>query len=256
MAQFAVRALRDHATFTAGLPDDALADGLAHGLVAVQQLAFELARGRTPNAVLARGALASSLDEAHAWIVGWVRSNPMVVLASDELLALLITAGATSARDAALALVQAHRVDPEVARGALLRVIAILMGLVPGAASTARAAGALAVVLRGLPDALLGVGESTVRDLLGHPIAEVAALGAEIVLARARRGDVPTAVLDALLASPHAAVRAVGARILAETPASGASTSAENVRTKSNAQARLSSHVASHRRASAVGASA
>jgi predicted DNA-binding WGR domain protein len=219
VARFAVRALRDDADFTAQLPDDAVANVMGDApMPDSQRFAFTLARGRTPNPLLVRGALRSSVDEAHAWVVAWVRGNPALVLASDELLSLLITADAASAREAALALVQAHRVDVDVARGTLLRVVAILMGLPVGAASSARAAGALAVVLRGLPDALPGVSEDAVRDLLGHAVAEVAALGAEIVLARARRGDVPTALLDALLGSPHAPVRAIGARILAETP--------------------------------------
>jgi hypothetical protein len=57
------------------------------------------------------------------------------------------------------------------------------------------------------------------RDLIRHPLAALGELAGEIMLRHARPGELPPDLLELLLASPHAGVRLLGARLLATTPA-------------------------------------
>ncbi len=71
VVEFAVKALRPNRAHVAELSDAALAGVLATGHRVAQAFAFELAQSRPVSVVLARGALASDVTDAHAWVLRW-----------------------------------------------------------------------------------------------------------------------------------------------------------------------------------------
>ena len=214
--EFAARALRDHRAYIATLPDDTLGRVLATGHAIAQQLAFDMARDRPLTIALARGALASELTDAHAWVLRWIEQREAETAADPELLALLITGRTAAMRDAALALLRGRVLAEALARSVAARALALLLGM-PATAGE-RAAGAAAVLLRALAAPLARIAPEVLRDLIGHPLAALGELAGELMLRHAERDRLPADLVEALLGSPHATVRALGGRMLAETP--------------------------------------
>ncbi len=215
---FATRALRDQRGFVAALTDGALAAVLADGHPLAQRFAFEAVRERPLTAELARAALASSVDDAHDWVLAWVERHPDLAIADPALVALLITGPSTRVRDGGVALVRGRGLTDEVARSAATRALAILLGLSDTPEAAARAAGAVAVLLRVLGAPLRRLGADVLRDLIEHPLAALGELAGELILAHEQAAGLPTDLATHLLASPHPSVRALGARVLAQTP--------------------------------------
>ncbi|HKO52828.1 MAG TPA: WGR domain-containing protein [Polyangiaceae bacterium] len=215
---FAVRALRDQSAFLARVPDPTLAEALRGAQPPMRSLAFDVARLRAPNLVLASAALSSGLDEANAWVLSWIERTPGLLRADPELLALLITAMSAAVREATLRLTRELTIAGDAGRHLVLLVVAHLMQLPdePGQSERARDAGAF--LLQRAAAAVDGLGLDVMRDLLGHALSGAAEFGAELVLRRARKGALEDGLLDALLSSPHVAVRSIGARIVADTP--------------------------------------
>lgn len=218
--QFATRALREQTVYLAQVTDEALAAALGKAQPAMRLLAFEIARERMPNPVLARGALASGLEDADAWVIGWLERTPGLLGREIELLALLITAPGLQARAAIPRVTRDVALDEPAQQALVSRAVAILMQLGEEPAGNDRARAAGAFLLERAPEGLERLGIEVVRDLLAHPLPGVAELGGEVVLRRSRRGALAAGLLDALLESKHASVRSLGARIVADTPAS------------------------------------
>ena len=213
---FAARALHDHAAYIATLPDEALARVLASGHPLAQQLAFAMVRDRALTITLARAALTSELADAHAWVLRWIDDHPGELGRDPELLALLITGRTAAIRDGALAVLRGAPITGELARSVAARALAILLGL-PATAGE-RAAGAVAVLLRTLAEPLAQLDPEVLRDLIRHPLAALGELAGELMVRHVGRDVLPSDLIEALLASPHSSVRALGGRMLALTP--------------------------------------
>lgn len=216
--RFATRALREQHKFLAELSDETLASALSTAPRPMQLLAFDVARQRPANVVLARGALAADLEAADDWVLAWVANNPGMLAREVELLALLITAKGEKARAALPGLTSGLALDASTERDLVSRAIAILMQLDDEPGASERALSASVFLLERATTALASIGTSVMRDLLAHPVAGVAELGAQLVLRHSRREALDPGLLDTLLGSAHAAVRSLGARIVAETP--------------------------------------
>lgn len=214
--ELAARALRDHRAYIATLPDEVLARVLAGGHPIAQQLAFDMVRDRPMTIALARGALASELTDAHAWVLQWIAQHEAETAADPELLALLVTGKTAAVRDVALAILRARTLGEALARSVVARALALLLGL--PATDGDRAAAAAAVLLRVLDAPLAQLAPEVLRDLIGHPLAALGELAGEVMLRHAGRDHLPADLVEALLASPHATVRALGGRIVAATP--------------------------------------
>jgi hypothetical protein len=215
---FATRALRAQTAFLAQLPDEALGDAMANTQLQMRQLAFDVARARPVSVALARGALASRIREAEEWVVRWAEASPDRLASEPELLALLVTMRSAELRERVHRLLATLAIDAATAQRLVSHAVAILMQLTAEPGADERAASAAALLLRLVPRALSQLGLAVIRDLFGHPLPAVAELGAQLVLQRARASTLEHDLLDALLASPHAGVRALGARIVADTP--------------------------------------
>ncbi|NVB81317.1 MAG: hypothetical protein HOV81_23170 [Kofleriaceae bacterium] len=215
--ELATRALRANAAFTQTLRDEQLAHVLATGHPLAQRFAYDVARGRPLSIALARGALASDVADAHAWVLGWIDAHPDETLADADLLALIITGKTAQIREAALRLVRSRPLSDAIAKSAAARSLAILLGLADTPANVERATGAVAVILRVL-EVLRDIGPDVLRDLVMHPLAPLGELAGELILRHSRRDSLPGELIEAMLMSPHASVRLLGGRILATTP--------------------------------------
>lgn len=217
--EFAIKALRANRPFIDQLTDLALADVLGAGHPLAQQFAFEMVRDRPMSTELARGALASSLGEAHAWVLSWINSHVAETIRDPELVALLVTGRTSVIRDAALSLLRSRTLDADVLQSATARALAILLGLDGSPAAQERAAAAASVLLLVFAAPLAQLGLGILRDLIAHPLAALGELAGEIMLRHAGRDALPAELLEALLQSPHPSVRMLGGRLLALTPA-------------------------------------
>ena len=217
--EFATKALRANRAYIDGLSDDEVAAVLGAGHPIAQRFVYGLVKDRPLSTALARGALASQLEEAHVWVLLWIAGHPDRVAGDPELLALLVTGRSAAIRDAGLALLRGRVLADAVARSVAARSLAILLGLPDDAAAAERAAGAAAVLLAGLAAPLAELPGDVLRDLIRHPLAALGELAGEAMLRHARRDGLPHDLLELLLASPHASVRVLGGRLLATTPA-------------------------------------
>jgi hypothetical protein len=217
---FATRALRDHTQFLNELDDATLADALTRARRPMRELALETARRRGVNLVLARAALAAELPDADDWVLAWVETTPNVFASQIELLALLLSAKSVRVRASVPRLTRGLTLTEPLARDLVAASVAILMELPDEPLGNDRAHNISAFLLDRVADVLDTLGIEVIEELAKHPLAGVAELGAELLARRARRGALADHLLTALLASAHASVRAIGARIVAETPPS------------------------------------
>lgn len=215
---FATRALREQRVYLAQVSDELLAGALANAQRPMQLLAFDVARPRTPNLLLARAALAARIDAADDWVLAWVAADTALLARELELLALLVTAAGPRIHAALPGQARGLELTDGMQRELVARCISLLMPLGEEAGVGDRVRAARSFLLEHATGALDDLGFPILRDLLGHPLAEVAELGAELVWRRSRQGSLQEGLVDALLASAHAAVRSLGARIVAETP--------------------------------------
>lgn len=217
--EFATKALRANRVFVDRLDDATVARVLGLGHPLAQRFVFEMIQHRPMNAMLARGALSSQLVEAHAWVLRWVAQNPDATVADGDLVALLVTGRTQQIRDAAIALLTSRTIAPAVARSAAHRSLAILLSLDgEDTSENDRAAGAARVILAHLAAPLVDLPPNVLRDMIAHPLSAVAELAGEIMMRHGQRDSLPADLLESLLASPHPAARAAGARILATMP--------------------------------------
>jgi hypothetical protein len=178
---FATRALRDHPALLQGLSDQVLAEAMATTHPLTRQLAFETARTRPLNSLLARGALGAGIDEADQWVLAWIGSQPSVLAADAELVVALVLARSASVREAGTRHARAQRFTDEVAADIVVRILAALLALPALPGSEERAQSAAAFLLEAFSALLAVVGEKVLNDLLEHPLAAVRSLGARIL---------------------------------------------------------------------------
>jgi hypothetical protein len=217
--EFATKALRANRPFIDNLDDATVARVLGLGHLLAQQFVFEMIQHRPMNAMLARGALSSQLPEAHAWVLRWVSANPDATAADPDLVALLVTGRTQQVRDAATTLLTGRTLPANVARSAAHRSLAILLALDgEDGSENDRAAGAARVIVAHVAEPLKDLPPNVLRDMIAHPLSALGELAGEIMLRHDQRDSLPADLLESLLASPHAAVRAAGARILATMP--------------------------------------
>ncbi|HEX5060893.1 MAG TPA: hypothetical protein VFV99_16110 [Kofleriaceae bacterium] len=216
--EFATRALRANHAFTQALRDDQLALVMSSGHLIAQRFAFDIARQRSLNVTLARGALSSDLPEAHNWVVTWIDANPEATVGDPDMLAMIVTGKTQAVREATLRLLRARPIADDIARSASVRAIAILLGLGDTPANAERASGAVATLLRSFEAQLREVSAEVLRDMLKHPLAALGELAGELVLRHAHRDTLPVDLIETMLASKFATVRTLGGRVLAATP--------------------------------------
>lgn len=223
VVEFAARALLACPTFLASLDDDDLVLILSRPYAAASRLGLEVARGRHAAGPLGAKVLvalaACAHEPARKQALAWIDDRRAELAADTSFLAALITARHADARAFARTWVRALSLSPEAGTALVGRVIAALLALPNDEPSAELALDAAQTLSVALGRHLGQVGPAALRELLGHPLAGVQEVGAEL-LSRldSRSGLVPVDVVLLVVRSPFANVRAVGMRLLAEMP--------------------------------------
>ncbi|MEQ1568767.1 MAG: WGR domain-containing protein, partial [Myxococcota bacterium] len=218
--QFAARALKANPAAWPSLPVARLVGWFGAPYPETLALATEVALTRydpaAPDLELVGALLGCAHAHARTTAEGWIRSNPAPYLASTSFVIGLLLSPRVEARRFALEWLGGATLRPDHARAvvdavlARVRVVAIDDGVLRDAA---------AVLVAGFARELSDVPLDTVAELLRHPSAGVAELGAKILLGhRAPATELPDDLLAAAMTSPHVAVRGIGIRRYGELP--------------------------------------
>lgn len=219
--QFAVKALRVCQQFCAAMDVDRLIKLVNKPYEVTAQLGFELARDRyhpdNPNIILLM-ALANCLyaparSQAHEWIA----TAPDRILSESGAIASLVTSQHQDTRAFIRGLLSAAEIAENTAKVAIGQIIAVLLALKEEEAEIAREIGETLLACFGQQLRKLGLG--VILDLLSHPMPEIQAIGAQILLNHERpAAELPPELIESLLSSPYESVRRIGIGIFGQLP--------------------------------------
>jgi hypothetical protein len=219
--QFATKALRACPTFCADLSIEALIQLLNRPYEVTARLGFELAQARYqpdhPHRELLLAIAHCNYQPARAAVYGWITDQRDRFLSDPQLLAGLVTSPQPETWEFAHQLLSTAILPEATARSLVGQIIAAVLALDAGQGEIA--GGATETLLLCFVPQLRTIGLEIVLDLLRHPLLEVRTLGARILLNHETPAiDLPAGLIDALLESPHEAVRVIGVRLFSQLP--------------------------------------
>jgi predicted DNA-binding WGR domain protein len=151
----------------------------------------------------------------------WIDEQRVLALADSSLLAALVLGRPPDTRAFARRLLRSSALAPQVGQALIGRLIAGLLALPGGEGEIENqlAVDAAQTITGALGAHLATVSVAVIRDLLGHGLAAVQELGAELLLRHdSRSGLIPPDLILMLLHSRYDSVRAAGLRLLGELP--------------------------------------
>lgn len=218
---FAAKVLRASPEFCSELALESVLMLLRAPYDVTAELGFELAVERydpqDPDLELVLALANCSVDRARQQAHQWIGEQKQLILKNNELIAALIASPYADTRSFVRDALRQVTLPEADARALIGRLIALLQSLDiedgPIAADVAE------TLLRVFGTELRRIGSDVIRDLLGHPLAEVQQFAGDLVLAHDTLASQPPAdVLQALLEAEHQAVRGIGVRILGQLP--------------------------------------
>jgi hypothetical protein len=221
---FAVKALRANEKFLEQLPTEVLVELLRRPYVVTARLAFELAKDRydanNPDLLLVGAMATCPVADARKLAFEWIAANRAAFTQDAEFIATLLLSPYDDTQDASKQLLAAAVLSKDVAQAVIGRLIAHLLEEWPKAAPEVDARKKLCdTVMRVFPQELRTISLDVVRDLLGHKLAPVQELGAQILLGHdVRPKDLPEELITQVMNSEHAQVRTIGVRLFGELP--------------------------------------
>lgn len=219
--EFASKALRVCSDFCQSINLEILIELLSKPYESTAKLGFELAQQRynpsQPNLALilaiANCAYAPARAQAHAWI----SEQRDRYLQFEQLIASLVISSQADTRAFARQLLNTAILDEAMARSLVGRIIAALLTLDETQGTLANEASE--TVRMGFGTVLRSIGLEVILDLLRHPLPELQACGAQILLDhQTPAGQLPTGLIDALLDSPYEQIRVIGVRLFGQLP--------------------------------------
>ncbi len=220
--QFAVKALRSCPDFYHNLNADTTIKLLAKPYEVTAELGFELALTRynpaQPNLQLVLAVANCILKNARNQAYRWIEAKREYFLTSaNNLIAGLVTSNQAETRAFARRLLSSAILNDATAKLLIGQIIAILLALQP--TQTEIAPEISETLLLSFTPQLRSLGFDVILDLLQHPMPVIQELGARILLNHdIKAADLPPALIESLLASPHQSVRGIGVRIFGQLP--------------------------------------
>jgi len=218
---FAVKALRVCQEFCATIDVDSLIQLLNKPYEVTAQLGFALVRDRynpeDPNMglpiALANCLFAPARTQAHQWIA----AAPDRILSDAGAIASLVTSQHSDTRAFARELLSSAAIGENTAKVAIGQIIAALLALKEGETEIARDIGETLLACFGQQLRKLGLG--VILDLLSHPMPEIQAIGAHILLNHETpAAELPPELIESLLSSPYESVRSIGIGLFGQLP--------------------------------------
>lgn len=218
---FAVKALRVCQQFCATIDVDSLIKLVNKPYEVTAQLGFELARSQydpdNPNMelvlALANCLYAPARSQAHEWIA----ATPDRILSDAGAIASLVTSQHGDTRIFARGLLSAAAIGENTAKVIIGRIVATLLALEETETELAQSIGE--TLLNCFPQQLRKLGLGVILDLLSHPMPEIQAIGAEILLNHeTAAAELPPELIESLISSPYESVRSIGIGLFGQLP--------------------------------------
>lgn len=219
--QFAVKALQTCSEFCDRLDINTTIQILHKPYEVTAKFAFDLAlplyNPSQPQVNLVLAVANCELQEARLQAYRWIEAQREYFLISTDFIASLVTSQQPETRTFARRLLSSSILDGATARVLIGRIIAVLLSLAPNQTDMAREL--CETLLLSFTPQLRSLGFGVIIDLLRHPIAEIQALGARILLNHETQAvDLPANLIESLIASPYESVRGIGIRIFGQLP--------------------------------------
>ncbi|WP_009631132.1 hypothetical protein [Synechocystis sp. PCC 7509] len=219
--QFAVKAFRSCPDYN-NLNIDTTIKLLAKPYEVTAELGFELAlthyNPTQPNSQLVLAVANCILQNARTQSYSWIEAKKEYFLTSvSNLIAGLVISNQSETRAFARRLLSSAILNDATAKLLIGQIISALLALQP--TQTQIAHDISQTLLLSFTPQLRSLGFGIILDLLQHPMSEIQELGARILLNHdTKAADLPSDLIEFLLASPHASVRGIGVRIFGQLP--------------------------------------
>lgn len=217
---FAVKALRTCSEFCDRLDISTIIQLLYKPYEVTAKFAFELVlplyNPSQPQLNLVLAVANCELQEARLQAYRWIEAQREYFLTSTDI-ASLVTSQQPETRTFARRLLSSSILDDATAKVLIGRIIAVLLALAPTQTDMAREVSE--TLLLSFTPQLRNLGFGVIIDLLRHPMPEIQALGARILLNHETQAvDLPVDLIESLIASPYESVRGIGIRIFGQLP--------------------------------------
>ena len=229
---FALRAIKANRGYCEAISTSDLLLLLSSDFSITQQFALQLARKRwnpaEPDAALLKALLKSALPEARSQACSWLNESRAGLRDDLSLTALLITSIHEDVQSYATDWLKQNSYSIDQGQQLLARVFSELMSLRSdsGASEPEEGRDEFAwiqrsgdIFLNGLADSVAELDVLVLQDLLAHPLVENQALAGRLLAANKLSADqMPPDILEGLLRSDSAAVRASGVALFGRLP--------------------------------------
>lgn len=221
--QFAIKGMRDCWHYWPQLTNQHLIQFLAKPYSETVQFAFERARENytaiTPQLNLVLSLANCILPEGRSQAYQWIEQKRDVFLRSGEFVVGLILSPQEETRAFIGRLLSSSVLSTETVQLLIGQIVAVLLNSDRETtdANLIREVGE--VLWFNFSSQLRMIGFQIILDLLQHPMAEVQAIGARILLNHQTPvTELPSDLIESLLASPHESIRGIGMQIFARLP--------------------------------------
>ncbi|MBP0019027.1 MAG: WGR domain-containing protein [Cyanobacteria bacterium SBLK] len=221
--QFAIKGMRDCWHYWPQLTNLHLIQFLSKPYSETVQFAFERARERytreTPQLNLVLSLANCILPEGRSQAYQWIEQKRDVFLRSGEFVVGLILSSQEETRAFIRHLLSSSLLSAETVQLLIGQIIAVLLNSDRETtdANLIREIGE--VLWINFSSQLRTIGFQIILDLLQHSMAEVQAIGARILLNHQTPAtELPSDLIESLLASPHESIRGIGMQIFSRLP--------------------------------------
>ncbi len=219
--EFAVRALRDCAEFVASLDVEAVLMLLARPYEITARFGFELAKARydaaNPNVELVAAVALCADAEARAEAMKWIDAKRDFFAKDSSLMLKLLISQYEDIRVYAGNLLLTTNYSEAEAQFLIGRLIAEMLAFDETKRGEAKSLSE--ILLKSFAKQLRKLNLNIIRDLLSHPLVEVQEFGGQILLNHETTAEnLPNELINSLIESPFAAIRAIGIRLFGQLP--------------------------------------
>ncbi|NES81232.1 MAG: WGR domain-containing protein [Moorea sp. SIO2B7] len=217
---FAVKALRVCEDFCSEIGTNILIKLLNKAYEITAQFGFEIAQGRynpdNPNLELVLALAKCSFEPARIQAHEWIELRRDRFLDSANFIVALVTCEYSDTRSFIRKLVSSYPLSNTTAKVFIGKLIAKLLTFETNQAELAKE---ITSILLSFSIHLRELSFEVIQDLLAHPMPEIQALGANILLNHETPvANLPPELILSLIKSPHDSVRVIGVRIFGELP--------------------------------------